>query len=187
VAYLPYGGLRLGNASTLPTDYTFTGQRDEAGLGLMHYGARFYSPRLGRFVSADVLVPHPGDPQSWNRYSYVLNNPLIYVDPTGHQKEVALALWGFAALPIPFDELALIPAGLVCMLLDPSVQQALMYTAQHAQYYQPLPTKWAMQVSTTSTRVGAMPDRGDWTQMISNGWAISFESALGTLKDPIRC
>jgi hypothetical protein len=101
----------------------------------MHYGARFYSPKLGRFVSADVLVPHPGDPQSWNRYSYTLDNPLKYADPTGHQKEVALALWGFAALPIPLDEVLLIPAGLVCMLLDPSVQQALMYTAQQAQYY----------------------------------------------------
>jgi len=132
--YHPYGTVRHAEG-TLPTDYTFTGQRLEAGLGLMHYGARFYSPRLGRFVSADVLVPHPGDPQSWNRYSYVLNSPLRYIDPTGHQKEVALGLWTFAAPPIPFDELALIPAGLVFLLLAPSVQQALMYTSQHAQYY----------------------------------------------------
>jgi RHS repeat-associated protein len=85
VAYLPYGGLRLGDASTLPTDYTFTGQRDEAGIGLMHYGARFYSPRLGRFVSADSVVPNPLSPQDFNRYSYVSDNPLRYRDPTGHQ------------------------------------------------------------------------------------------------------
>jgi RHS repeat-associated protein len=84
VAYLPYGGVRLGDASTLPTDYGFTGQRLEAGLGLMHYGARFYSPRLGRFVSADTIVPEPGEPQALNRYAYVLNNPLRYVDPSGH-------------------------------------------------------------------------------------------------------
>jgi RHS repeat-associated protein len=84
VAYLPYGGVRLGNASTLPTDYTFTGQRNEAGIGLMHYGARFYSPRLGRFVSADSIVPQPGEPQALNRYSYVHNNPVIYTDPSGH-------------------------------------------------------------------------------------------------------
>jgi len=84
VAYLPYGGLRLGEASTLPTDYGFTGQRLEAGLGLMHYGARFYSPRLGRFVSADSIVPEPGEPQALNRYAYVLNNPLKYIDPSGH-------------------------------------------------------------------------------------------------------
>ena len=87
VAYLPYGGVRLGEASTLPTDYTFTGQRLEAGLGLMHYGARFYSPRLGRFVSADTIVPQPGNPQDLNRYTYAANNPLLYTDPSGHIDE----------------------------------------------------------------------------------------------------
>jgi hypothetical protein len=50
----------------------------------MHYGARFYSPRLGRFVSADSIVPQPGEPQALNRYSYVYNNPVIYTDPSGH-------------------------------------------------------------------------------------------------------
>ena len=84
MAYLPYGGVRLGDARTLPTDYTFTGQRLDAGLGLMHYGARFYSPRLGRFVSADTIVPEPGEPQALNRYAYAYNNPVIYIDPDGH-------------------------------------------------------------------------------------------------------
>jgi len=39
---------------------------------------------LGRFVSADTVVPEPGNPQAFNRYSYVLGNPLKYVDPSGH-------------------------------------------------------------------------------------------------------
>jgi RHS repeat-associated protein len=136
VAYLPYGGLRLGDASTLPTDYTFTGQRLEAGLGLMHYGARFYSPRLGRFISADTLVCHPRNPQAWNRYSYVLNNPLYYIDPTGHQQAAigAVALVLELVDPVPLDPLV-IPAALTLIASDPSVQQALMYTSQHAQYY----------------------------------------------------
>jgi RHS repeat-associated protein len=82
--YYPYGTPRWSQG-TLPTDYTFTGQRDEAGIGLMHYGARFYSPRLGRFVSADTIVPNPMSPQNFNRYSYASNNPLRYRDPTGHQ------------------------------------------------------------------------------------------------------
>jgi hypothetical protein len=51
---------------------------------LMDYGARFYSPLLGRFISADSIVPRPGDPQSLNRYSYVRNNPLQLTDPSGH-------------------------------------------------------------------------------------------------------
>jgi RHS repeat-associated protein len=81
--YHPYGTVRAGG-STLPTDYTFTGQRNEAGIGLMDYHARFYAPVLGRFISADTLVPSPGNPQSLNRYSYVLNSPLRYNDPSGH-------------------------------------------------------------------------------------------------------
>jgi len=84
VRYLPYGGLRLGDASTLPTDYTFTGQRLDAGTGLYLMGARWYDPRIGRWISADTLVPEPGNPQALNRYAYVRNNPLRYTDPTGH-------------------------------------------------------------------------------------------------------
>jgi RHS repeat-associated protein len=54
------------------------------GTGLMYYKARYYYPALGRFVSADTIVPEPGNPQSLNRYAYVKNNPLRYVDPSGH-------------------------------------------------------------------------------------------------------
>jgi RHS repeat-associated protein len=102
VAYLPYGGVRLGDASTLPTDYTFTGQRDEAGLGLMHYGARFYSPRLGRFVSADSIVPSPLNPQDFNRYTYGRNNPLAYIDADGHFPVLVLVALGVTAASIAF-------------------------------------------------------------------------------------
>ncbi len=40
---------------------------------------------LGRFTQPDPVVPEPGDPQSWNRYSYVRNNPVNRVDPTGNE------------------------------------------------------------------------------------------------------
>jgi RHS repeat-associated protein len=82
-SYYPYGGVR--QAGNLPTDITFTGQRSDT-TGLMHFGARYFSPTLGRFVSADSIVPNPGNPQSLNRYSYVLNSPLKYTDPTGHRE-----------------------------------------------------------------------------------------------------
>jgi len=61
-----------------------TGQRLDDSTDLLYYGARYYDPALRRWVQADTLVPEPGDPQSLNRYSYVLNNPLRYTDPTGH-------------------------------------------------------------------------------------------------------
>lgn len=43
-----------------------------------------YSPALGRFIQPDTIVPDMYNPQSLNRYSYVLNNPIRYIDPTGH-------------------------------------------------------------------------------------------------------
>jgi len=83
--YYPFGQPR-NQSGTLNTDYRFTGQRsEEANLGSLYdFGGRFYAPVFGRFVSADSLVPRPGDPQSLNRYSYARNNPLIRVDPSGH-------------------------------------------------------------------------------------------------------
>jgi hypothetical protein len=51
---------------------------------LYFYGARFYDSQLGRFIQADTLIPDPGNVLDWDRYSYVRNNPLRYVDPSGH-------------------------------------------------------------------------------------------------------
>ncbi|MBM4460533.1 MAG: RHS repeat-associated core domain-containing protein, partial [Chloroflexi bacterium] len=87
--YYPYGGNRNGAFSSLTTK-RFTGQYHEQGLpggeGLYYYNARWYDARLARFVSADTVVPNPGNPQALNRYSYVLGNPLRYQDPTGYRE-----------------------------------------------------------------------------------------------------
>jgi RHS repeat-associated protein len=85
VRYFAYGGQRMGNLFALPTDHGFTDQKLDKGTGLMDYGARYYDSALGMFVSPDSIVPEPGNPLSLNRYSYVLNNPLRFVDPTGHK------------------------------------------------------------------------------------------------------
>jgi len=92
--YLPYGSPRPGYPTgSVPTDRRFTGQRsEEATLGSLYdYGARFYSPAVGRFVSADTMVPDLSNPQDLNRYAYVRNNPLRFNDPSGHFLECALA------------------------------------------------------------------------------------------------
>ncbi len=83
--YYPYGAMRSGGTG-LPTDYRFTGQLLDASSGLYHMGARWYDPMLARWVSADTIVPSPVNPQSLNRYSYVLGNPLGLVDPSGHDE-----------------------------------------------------------------------------------------------------
>ena len=83
--YYPFGEARFSTSSMI-TDKLFTGQRQIAELGIYHYGARFYSPKVGRFLSADTVTPDAANPQSLNLYSYVLNNPLRYTDPTGHRQ-----------------------------------------------------------------------------------------------------
>jgi uncharacterized protein RhaS with RHS repeats len=51
----------------------------------MYYRARYYDPSIGRFLSADTIVPNGADAQSFNRYAYVRNNPVANTDPTGHE------------------------------------------------------------------------------------------------------
>ncbi len=62
----------------------YTGQVLDEDTGLYYYNARYYDPELGRFTQADTIVPGAADPQNLNRYSYVNNNPLRYLDPSGH-------------------------------------------------------------------------------------------------------
>jgi len=83
--YYPFGGPRA-NLNNLPTDRRFTGQRsEEATLGSLYdFVARPYSPYLNRWIQPDTIVPEPGNPQDLNRYSYCRNNPLRYIDPSGH-------------------------------------------------------------------------------------------------------
>jgi RHS repeat-associated protein len=86
VRYHPYGQERWVNGEAV-TDFGFTAQRNEASFGLMDYNARYYSPRLGRFISPDSIVPEPGSSSGFNRYRYTRNNPLKYTDPSGHCAE----------------------------------------------------------------------------------------------------
>jgi hypothetical protein len=46
--------------------------------------ARYYNPAVGRFITADSIVPEPVGSQGWNKYGYVGNNPIRYIDPSGH-------------------------------------------------------------------------------------------------------
>jgi hypothetical protein len=51
---------------------------------MVYMRARYYLPYLNRFLSPDTIVPDPTNPQSFNRFAYVLNSPTNAVDPTGH-------------------------------------------------------------------------------------------------------
>lgn len=65
----------------------FTGHETIPSVGLVNMNGRVYDPELGRFLSPDPNVQVVTDLQSYNRYSYVLNNPLRYTDPTGYFRD----------------------------------------------------------------------------------------------------
>jgi len=83
-SYSSWGETR-GSAGTLPTGRGFQGQYAEDELGLLFFNARWVDPELGRFVNADTLIPEPGNPADWDRYAFVVNNPIRYSDPSGHK------------------------------------------------------------------------------------------------------
>ncbi len=72
----------LHNTNRLTSSRVESGDLREGRVGdFMH--ARYYSPYLARFVSVDPVGGSVGSSQSWNRYSYALNNPVKFVDPDG--------------------------------------------------------------------------------------------------------
>jgi len=98
-----------------PKGVNSTGKEDD-GTGLYYYGARYYDPEIGRFTQPDSYVQAPFDPQSLNRYAYCRNNPLIYIDPTGHFFGFIAAFLGFVAKVATAVSIASTMAATVCAL-----------------------------------------------------------------------
>jgi RHS repeat-associated protein len=76
-------------------NFGYTGHAQLDRSGFIHMQGRLYDPVLGRFLSPDPIVIYPFDSQNWNRYSYVLNNPTKYVDPTGYAPDEATKICGY--------------------------------------------------------------------------------------------
>ncbi|MBI2394387.1 MAG: hypothetical protein HYV09_32755 [Deltaproteobacteria bacterium] len=86
--YRPFG-FREATSGTVGNEWEFGGHRTDAEHGLSYMGARYYDALIGRFLTPDTVVPDPLNPQAFNRYAYVLNNPISNADPTGHVPVVA--------------------------------------------------------------------------------------------------
>jgi RHS repeat-associated protein len=83
--YYPFGRVETASPqASFQVSRRFTGQVFDAESGLYYYNARYYDPELGRFIQPDTVISDFSNPQSYNRYSYALNDPLLYNDPTGH-------------------------------------------------------------------------------------------------------
>jgi RHS repeat-associated protein len=86
--YFPFGEEFAAQPGSDPR--RFTGKERDAETGLDYFGARYYASRTGRFTTVDPLITleeNLVDPQRWNRYAYVRNNPLRYTDPDGRAIE----------------------------------------------------------------------------------------------------
>lgn len=101
--YKPYGQRRLKEADSVNPQtgiandngwaekIWYTGKEEELGMDINYFGARWYDPQLGRFLARDPVGFQNGNVHSFNRYTYVNNNPYKYVDPDG---EFAQLIWG---------------------------------------------------------------------------------------------
>ncbi|MFC7280195.1 FG-GAP-like repeat-containing protein [Paractinoplanes rhizophilus] len=94
--YTPYGEASA-LAGPTASELRFTGLRADADNGLLDLGARQYDPRTAHFISPDTVVPDPLNTQALNRYAYVYNSPVSYIDPTGHFPEIRKTLGGGGA------------------------------------------------------------------------------------------
>jgi len=78
----PFGSVMAGGTAE---DKLYTGQFSDELTNQYYYGARYYIHSRGQFGQPDSVIANVYDPQSLNRYSYVLNNPYKYIDPTGKE------------------------------------------------------------------------------------------------------
>ena len=102
--------------------HQYTGHERDANTGLDYMLARYYSSSLSRFLSTDPAESSARErnPQSWNRYTYVLNNPLVLVDPDG-----ANARWATGPNQPTRQEKSRIVEGLAQAARNPDVKARL--------------------------------------------------------------
>jgi RHS repeat-associated protein len=129
--YYPFGEPFSSNGT--PDRYRFTQHELDPATDLIYAKARYYHPRIGRFLTVDPVGGRPGSSQSWNRYTYVLNNPLRWIDPFGkqHVPEGYFIPWGKPKKPDLSDlldaaaELAVDPNSIRPGLTPEKIQQLL--------------------------------------------------------------
>jgi len=86
--FYPFGGERPNSPPTSGNTYKFTGKERDSESGLDNFGKRYFGSSIGRFQTPDPVTiswRRMVNPQLWNAYSYVGNNPLSFVDPTGEE------------------------------------------------------------------------------------------------------
>lgn len=91
--YTPYGEV-VHQQGAAHSKRMFNDQPNDEESGLTYLGARYYHPVLGRFITPDPVVASTLNPNLLNRYMYAHNNPVKYVDPSGHDAYLVLLIIG---------------------------------------------------------------------------------------------
>lgn len=89
--YDPWGNI-IASTGNIPNPYLFTGREYEPESNLYYYRARYYSPKLGQFLTKDPSPEDLKDPLTLNPYTYAKNNPLTLTDPFGLQAEYPMTI-----------------------------------------------------------------------------------------------
>lgn len=119
-AYEPFGKRRTqggaldpnGTIAGVTTDRSFTNHEYLDELDLIHMNGRVYDPTVGRFLTADPGVPYPTNIQSYNRYAYTRNNPLVAIDPSGFTDLVEPEMQTvYITASKPFPTMIYVPLG----------------------------------------------------------------------------
>jgi RHS repeat-associated protein len=82
-SYLPFGEVLQGGAEKI----SYTGKEKDKSTDMYYFDARYNDPNLRHFTQPDTVEPDLEDPQELNKYIYVGNNPITYVDPDGHRRK----------------------------------------------------------------------------------------------------
>jgi RHS repeat-associated protein len=90
-AYGPFGESSLSPPPYQGSHYGYSGEKYEPTSSLQYLRARYYSPDIGRFTVADTYPGRLIDPLSMNKYAYCLNDPVNFIDPSGH---CSSSVWG---------------------------------------------------------------------------------------------
>ena len=144
----PFGESWYSSGVASPDKFIFTTYERDQDSGLDYASARFLDSRLGRFCSADPLMGWQDDPQSWNRYAYVRNDPINVMDPSG--KDL------FSTLSQVFIEVGLI----ISSIFDPaSIPILYQYTSTEV-----FDNSISKQLSTFDKAVSKAPDLGQKNQ-----------------------
>jgi RHS repeat-associated protein len=99
--YSAFGSAEMPSGPDIAHAYRFTGREFDSETGLYYYRARYYNAESGRFIAEDPLTGQSYIPQTLNKYSYVVNNPLRYIDPNGEiLLEATLTYIGVQALTV---------------------------------------------------------------------------------------